>query len=234
VIGKKLCYYRNMPGRKTPLVTNHYYHVVNRTFDSIKIFRDKGHCLRAINLLFYYQPKTPPMRYSYFIRLPLKEQAKKLEKNNKKLVDIICFCFMPTHFHFLLKQKLKNGISTFLSRFTNSYTRYFNTKKKRIGPLFQGKFKAVKIDNEQQLLHVSRYIHLNPYSSKVVKNLKELASYPYSSLKEYLENRSELCSKNIILGQFSNKESYKSFVLDRAEYQVDLQRIKNLLLESHL
>lgn len=183
--------------------------------------------------LFYYQFLKPPMRYSYFSRLNYKKQVKKLNNQNKKLVDIICFCFMPTHFHLLIKQKVDGGISKFLGKFSNSYTHYFNTKNSRIGPIFQGPFKSVEVSSEQQLLHLSRYIHLNPYSSKVVKNKHELTTYPYSSLKEYIDNGSSsgLCSKSIILNQFGKNESYKDFVLGRAKYQQDLQQIKKLLLD---
>ena len=102
----------------------------------------------------------------------------------------------------------------------------------RIGHLFQGQFKAVKIDSEEQLLHISRYIHLNPYSSAVVKDLNALQKYEWSSLPEYLNKVLFcLCSKKNIIGNFKNKESYKKFVLDNADYQKELENIKHLTLE---
>lgn len=63
-----------------------------------------------------------------------------LEMKNDKLVDIISFCFMPNHFHLLLQQHADGGVSKFIKHVTDSYTRYFNTKRKPVGPLFQGTF----------------------------------------------------------------------------------------------
>ena len=76
-------------------------------------------------------------------------------------MEIICYCLMPNHLHLLLRQLMDGGISKFMSNFANSYTRYFNTKSKRKGPVFEGKFKAKRIETDEQLLHLSRHIHLN-------------------------------------------------------------------------
>jgi putative transposase len=140
---------------------------------------------------------------------------------------------MPNHFHFLLRQKQDGGISKFLSDFTNSYTHYFNTRQDREGPLFKGVFKAVRIENNEQLLHISRYIHLNPYSSYLIKSLEDLTNYPYSSFLEYLgEAEKEFCQKEIILANFSRLEDYKKFVFNQADYQRSLEINKHLLLEK--
>lgn len=224
-----------MPGRKIPLVTNHIYHALNRGIASQPIFLTKRNYQRMLEVIWYYQNQNPPLSYSHLIRLPIKQKTeilKKLEKTKKFLVEIISLCLMPNHFHLLLKQTQKNGISIFMSNFTNSYTRYFNTKNKRTGPLFQGKFKAVMVETDEQLLHLSRYIHLNPYTSYVVKSLEDIEHYPYSSLPVYLgHSKANLFQKKIILNQFKNVESYKKFVLDQAKYQRKLEHIKHLLME---
>ncbi|MBL7159703.1 transposase [Candidatus Microgenomates bacterium] len=225
-----------MPGRKIPLITNQFYHVLNRGSSLQPTFTSKRGFQRAIELMRYYQNKNLPLRYSQFLALSNKRREKILEilvKKKEFLVEITAYCLMPNHFHFLLKQVEKEGISKFLSNFTNSYTRYFNVKNKRNGPLFQGKFKAIRVETNKQLLHLSRYIHLNPYSSYVVKTPKALEKYSYSSLLEYLGKfQIGLCSKNIILGQFKNINLYKNFVFDQADYQRKLQRIKHLMLEK--
>ena len=74
----------------------------------------------------------------------------RLDKD-KKHTDILSYCLMPNHFHLLLKQNDDNGISKLLANLQNSYARYFNIKNERIGPLFQGQFKAVRIDSEEQI-----------------------------------------------------------------------------------
>jgi len=140
---------------------------------------------------------------------------------------------MPNHFHLLLKQSKDKGILTFMRSFQNSYAHYFNHKAKRKGTLFQGRFKTIRVETEAQLLHLSRYIHLNPLSSYVIKDLTALWQYPYSSLLEYINlQKSQYCQKQIILKQFSNRLDYKKFVSDRADYQQSLEKIKHQLLES--
>lgn len=224
-----------MPGRKIPLINNQIYHVLNRGVASQPIFLNESNYERAQETLFYYQNTSPTLGYSQFLRLSLAERKRILEGlrlQKKFLVEIIVYCLMPNHFHILLKQVHENGISTFLSNFTNSYTRYFNSKNKRIGHIFQGKFKAIRIETDEQLLHVSRYIHLNPYSSFVVKNLNDLRLYPYSSLPEYLDPKStDLCQKKMVLDNFRKFKTYQKFLADQANYQRELENIKHLLLE---
>lgn len=225
-----------MPGRKIPLVTNEYYHALNRGVASQPIFSSKREYQRAVETFFYYQNKTVPLKYSKFLKLATKRRTKILENLRAKRqyrVEIVCYCLMPNHLHFLLRQTFNEGISKFMSDFANSYTRYFNTKNERRGPLFEGKFKAIRVETDEQLLHLSRYIHLNPYSSHVVKNLKNLEDYPYSSLLEYTQKtKSNFCSKEIILDQFKSPQSYKKFVFDQADYQRELEKIKHLALEE--
>lgn len=225
-----------MPGRKIPLVTDYVYHVINRGITSLSTFLNQKDYQRGLESIFYYQNQNLPLRYSYFLRLPIKQKAailKGLETERKFIVEIIAFSLMPNHLHLLLKQTQDNGISNYVSNLTNSYTRYFNTKHKRVGPLFQGKFKAVRIETDEQLIHVSRYIHLNVYSSGVVKNIEGLINYPYSSLPEYLApQKLNQCQKELVLDQFNNPHSYKKFVLDQADYQRNLQEIKHFALEE--
>lgn len=224
-----------MPGRNIPLITNQIYHVINRGVASQPIFLNQKDYLRGLEIIFYYQNKHVPLRYSFFLRLPQKQKTEILDRlrtDGDFLVEIIAFCLMPNHLHLLLKQMKDNGTSLFMSNVSNSYTRYFNVKQRRIGHLFQGKFKAVRVETDEQLFHLSRYIHLNPYSSYLIKNLNGLYSYPYSSLSEYLNlQKSNICQKEIILKNFK-KSSYKDFLVDQADYQRKLQNIKHLLLEK--
>lgn len=225
-----------MPQRKVPLVTGEYYHVFNRSINKESILTKAKDCQRAIVTLSYYKTKKPPIRLSYYLALGVdrrQEIIRSLFSNAEKLVDIISFVLMPNHFHLLVKQTLGNGISKFLAQFQNSYTRYFNTKYARQGHLFQGQFKVVRIEDDQQLLHINRYIHLNPYTSFVVKSMEELErNYPYSSLPEYLRgSKDAICNTEIILSHFPDTETYKKFIFDQADYQRKLEIIKHLMFE---
>lgn len=225
-----------MPGREIPLVNNEIYHVFNRGIASQPIFGNKRDYSRLIETFIYYQNIAPPVKYSKFLTLSTDTRAKiidTLRRERKFLVEIIAYCLMPNHFHFILKQTKDNGISSFIGNISNSYTRFFNTKNERQGPLLAGKFKSVRVITENQLLHLSRYIHLNPYTSYVVKTTEDLSNYLYSSFPEYTgEFKTAICLKEDILTPFKNKESYKKFVFDRADYQRRLEEIKHLTFED--
>lgn len=135
---------------------------------------------------------------------------------------------MPNHFHLQVRQLKENGISIFMSQVLNSYTKYFNTKYERVGALFQGAFKSVLIETDEQLIHLSRYIHLNPVVSGISKNPED---YHWSSYHEYLEEP-VLCSPSEVLNFFQSKEKYKEFVQDQIEYGTILEILKHQTLEN--
>lgn len=225
-----------MPGRKTPLVNGEIYHILNRGVASQPTFNDKWEYKRAAQTMLYYQNFDLFCKYSRFLifsREKREEILSEFRKERKVWVKIIAYCFMPNHFHFILRQERNKGISKFLGDFTNSYTRYFNARHEREGPVFKGKFKAIRVESEEQLLHLSRYIHLNPYSSYIIKKLSELVNYSYSSLPEYLgKSQTEYCWKDLVLANFSPQKDYKRFVFSRADYQRSLEEIKHLVLEN--
>lgn len=224
-----------MPGRILPLVNGEVYHVFNRGIDHRPTFTDKKEFRRAMTVLSYYRFSTPPVKLSKFFLLSNENREiilSGLSSGNQKLAEIICYCLMPNHFHLLLKQVEDHGISRFLSNLQNSYTRYFNTKNERVGPLFLDQFKAVRIQTDEQLLHVSRYIHLNPLTSFVVKDFENLQNYPWSSLPEYLgKNEFRICFSEQVLDFFKKKSDYEKFLQDQVAYQHELHRIKHLVLE---
>lgn len=228
-----------MPKRNISIVTNEIYHVVNRGIASQDIFSNYKEYERALKALFYYQYiGSNNLSLSHFLQLPQEvqnEQLHKLKSSKKIFVEIVAYCLMPNHFHFLLRQVENNGICTFVGNFSNSYTKYFNTLHDRNGPIFQGRFKAVRIEQDEQLVHVSRYIHLNPYSSCLINEISDLEKYPYSSFNEYLtRGKPEIYKTALVLQNFKDKNSYKKFVLDRADYQRNLQTIKNVILDQEL
>ncbi len=225
-----------MPGRNLPLVTTQIYHIFNRGTASIPIFLGQKDYERATETILYYQNINTSLRLSFLKRLPIKERTDilmNLRDKQEFLVEIISLCLMPNHIHLLVKQLLDNGISIFMSNFSNSYTRYFNTNQLSFGHIFQGKFKAVRIETDEQLIHVSRYIHLNPYTSYIVKKIDDLLKYPYSSLPEYLNLAStNYYKKDLVLSHFSTIDKYKKFIFDQADYQRELNKIKHLALDN--
>ncbi len=215
-----------MPYRITPLVNQYIYHVYNRGSEKRRIFEDRRDHQRFLKTLTYYQLEGPKPKLSHFFKyknfIPLKAQ---------KVVDILAYCLMPNHFHLLLKQVKEGGITEMITKVSLSYTKYYNTKYDRIGPLFQGQFKAVLIESDEQLVHVSRYIHLNPVVSLLSKDLNK---YEWSSYQEYLNRSDGICSKKDILSFFSSPKNYQQFVLDQVDYGKQLELLKHKLIDEDL
>jgi len=220
--------------RKTILATGEIYHVYNRGVEKRPLFLTKWDNNRFLELINYYRFINCPVKYSYFKLLSSDEKEKvlkNLQEASGKWVDILAFCLMPNHIHFLLKQLEDNGISKFMAKIANSFSHFFNVKQKRVGHLFQGAFKAVRIESDEQLIHVSRYIHLNPVSSYLI-NFDKLEDYEYSSYPEYLGKKTGFCNTKLVLAYFKNHDDYKRFVKDQADYQAQLDNIRHLILED--
>lgn len=212
-----------MPYRAVTFINEGFYHIYNRGVEKRIIFEVEPDYQRFLEVLRYYQLGGPKPRFSTFKRF-----NQDLSKN-PLIVEIVCFCLMPNHFHLLIRQLKTGGVQEFISKVSNSYTKYFNTKYKRVGPLFQAEFKAVSIESEEQLLHLSRYIHLNPYVAQIAENIE---NYPYSSFPEYLREKGGFCNTKPILDFFSSQGHYEEFVRDQKEYAKELASIKHLLQEE--
>ena len=224
-----------MPSRKVVLANDEIYHVVNRGVNYQNIYEHKRDYKRALISIKFYQYDRLPLSLSHFLNLNKDEQQeifKSIKKKSKKMVDIFAYCLMPNHFHLLVKQKIDNGISKYLSNFQNSYTKYFNLSKKRTGHLFQGQFKAVRIEIEEQFIHVARYIHLNPFTSYIVKDFEDLKKYPWSSLPEYLNiSNYDICEKKELLAHFDTLKEFKKHIIDQQNYLEEINKIEHLTFE---
>jgi putative transposase len=178
-----------------------------------------------IDLFNYYQiEKTISFsRYSELIKTRT-ENGQLL--NGTKLVGIIAYCLMPTHFHIILNELNENGLSLFIKNILNSYTRYFNIKHNRKGPLWESRSKKVSIESDEQLLHLTRYIHLNPVTSYLVKMPED---WPYSSYKEYIFKaliNKQICTYKNYLD--IKPHIYAKFVEDGILYQREMAKVKQL------
>ncbi len=212
-----------MPKRKEPLINGQIYHVFNRGVEKRKVFLTARDYNRFLEAFSHYSSNK--LKFSTKSKL----SPKRLELKELESVEVLGYCFMPNHFHFLLRQKTDDGLSKFVGDLLNSYTKYFNIKNDRVGPLFQGRFRAVLIDNDEQLVHVSRYIHLNPLIANLVSDIE---SYPWSSYRDYLGLGNNTFVKTAeILDLFKSKEDYKQFVLDQVDYARVLDQFKHKFLD---
>ncbi|NOY15088.1 MAG: hypothetical protein GXP43_02620, partial [bacterium] len=171
-----------MPIRKTIFETDNYYHLISRITWKTPIFKDSLNASFMKEVLTYYALNQPPLKFSLYRRLKDKDNVK-LNFNNR-LVTILAFCIMPTHIHLLIRQEKDNGIRVFMHKSLTSFSRYFNIKNKNHGGVFEGRFKAALVESDEYLTHLSRYIHLNPVTARIVENPED---YQFSSYTFYLE-----------------------------------------------
>ena len=223
-----------MPKRKVPFVNGEFYHVYNRGVNRRKTFLKESDYSKFLKTIEYYSFTNQRLKFSEYLDLSPQAQAEYFSKLSQKSIEIGSFALMPNHFHFLIKQTGEKGITNFMRLFENSYTKYFNLKHGRVGHLFQGQFKAAHIETTEQLLHVFRYVDLNPLTSLIVKSIEELENYSWSSYYIHIGkgNSANFINSKSLIEQFEGKESYQEFVSNQSEYQQELEIIKHLTLEE--
>ena len=201
---------------REPFVTGQYYHIYNRGVDHRDVFKENADYWRFLKSLTYFNTN----RTFRFGRINKKEKEELIKpKPNEWLVEIVCYCLMPNHFHLLVKQLKNGGTAKFLQKLLTGYTEYVNTKIKRTGVLFQGRTKSKIIDNDIYLTHLARYILLNPIDlisagwednkldwDDISKQVKE---YKWSSSYTYFKNFNQ---DNIIQGQFKDALDFDKFI----------------------
>lgn len=176
------------------------YHITSRGIDRRDIFKDDNDRERFVRLL--------------------------QEGVDFYRVEVIAYCLMSNHFHFLICTK-KANLSRFMQRLNVAYTRYFNLKYRRVGPLMQGRYKAILVGSNDYFLTLSRYICLNPVKTVAASKLSKadqerlLLNYRWSSLpglldpgkrKKYLQ-----CEQVLDLVGGDNEKGrtgYKEYVLE--------------------
>ncbi|MBI5358470.1 transposase [Candidatus Amesbacteria bacterium] len=195
-------------------IPNSYYHIYNRGVEQRKIFMDEQDYSVFLSYLQTYLSPVDIDNLEEVLSSPNstpKEKDKALKllklKNYSEDLDLVCYALMPNHFHLLIQQR-EVVINSFANSLGTRYAMYFNRKYKRKGVLFQDVYKAVLVQSEEQLLHLSRYIHNNPIKASSL-------SLP-SSLPEYLgERKTNWIKTNHILDYFSlskQKFTYRNFM----------------------
>jgi len=151
---------RIMTMRKFEFTNNEYYHVLNRGVDKREVFLDSNDMARFFQSMDEFNNINPigSIFENSFKKLSLGNPVSKREK----LVNFICYCLNPNHYHFLLEQLVDNGVEKFMHRLGVGYTKYFNKKYDRVGALFQGNYKATHIYVLRLLLlkNITQCLHL--------------------------------------------------------------------------
>ena len=179
-----------MPQRSISLVAGEYYHVYNRGNNRQDVFFEREN-------------------YLFFLRRVRKYLVGDTQETSEVWTTIIAYCLMPNHFHLLVCPH-DDELSRRMQRFSISYTKAMNKRYDRVGSLFQGQFQAVLVDRNEYLLHLSRYLHLNPVEAGLVKRPGD---WEFSSYRDYIGLRQgTLPMPDIILSQFPTPKAYQEFV----------------------
>ena len=207
-------YTLSMPQKNTTreFAEDSYYHVYNRGWNKQAIFRDEDD-------------------YSFFEsllgrHLSVEEKSDAKGRPYKHLRDDIqlnAYCLMENHFHLLIHQDTPDGLTELMLSVMTSYTMYFNKKYQQKGTLFESRYKAVRIENDAQFMHISRYIHLNHYDFRV---------WSHSSYEDYLYGARDWLDVAPILELFPSREAYVEFTADYEDLQREHELLKKYLADS--
>lgn len=225
-----------MPSRNTIKVfeAESVYHIYNRGVDKRVIFIDQQDYKVFLSLLkFALSPKSKEkikeaQEEKELVSIAERCNIRRLELFSE--VKLLAFCLMPNHFHLLVHQQNIDGITKLMRSVATGYSMYFNKKYKRRGTLFEGRYKARRIEKEGDWLNISRYIHLNAADIGGDGSYKY---YPYSSMKYFLGRAdSNWLNRRYVLQSFSSTEEYERFVDEYIDRRDELKELKKILANS--
>ena len=235
-----------MPVKRPQLVNGEIYHIVTRGVADTLIFKDENDRYRAIFSLFEFNDLKPVLIRE---RRRARARAKKIGKEDFSakrdlLVEIFAFYFMSNHIHLLVRQIKEAGITQFMRKFGAGYAYYFNKKYARRGHLFQNRFRAIRIENNEQLKTVFVYMHTNGISliepkwkELGIKNpkkvIKFLENYKWSSYPDYLgkKNFPSVTERGFLLKVMGGKEGCRNFVNSWVKYKKEFRDWNSVSLE---
>ncbi len=232
-----------MPIKRPLLVNGEIYHIVIRAIEGLKLFVNDRDYFRMIHNLFEFNDDNP-VSWQYRQRYENSSRSIREERKRIMLVEILAFCLMPNHLHLLVRQVQDGGISKFMRKIGAGYGIYYNNKYKRSGHIFQGRYKAVHIKNDQQLMTVFVYIHTNPVSiivpnwkEKGIDNVEEvmnfLEKYRQSSYLDYLQKKNfpSLTNREFLTEVMGGVEGCRKFVEDWLQFKKELADFDKVAIE---
>ncbi|MFH1201033.1 MAG: transposase [bacterium] len=201
--------------RKQSFIPEEFYHLYNRGTEKRIIFLDEQDYHHFLFLMYICNTEKS---------ITLRNIGEFFERG-KTIVDIGVFCLMPNHFHILVREKIEDGISTYMRKLLTGYSMYFNKKYKRTGKLHEGVFKSIHANKDTYLKYLYSYVHLNPAkiidknwkenkNRNAVNLLKYVFSYPYSSIKEYKDNKFRIVNPSQFPAYFKNPTDHKKELVE--------------------
>lgn len=203
-----------MPGRNVikEYVAESYYHIYNRGVNKNNIFHDRQDRIVFLGLIKRYLGDESE-----------KKPNRELYPSYKDEIELLAYCLMNNHFHFFVYQESPTAITDFMKSLSVAYSMYFNRRYKRVGAVFQQRYRAVRITNDPQLLHLSRYIHMNP---------QNYALYDWSSLPYYLNAKTASWVKPNKILELFGKNDYLAFLKEYENKREELASFKQILANA--
>ena len=210
------------------IMESQVFHILNRGVEKRKVFLTEEDYLRFVNNLRDFNDKKATILSYYRRSKPNSRITLVGDRIADKLVDILCWCLMPNHFHSLAQEKLDRGASKFTKKITGGYTTYFNIKNKRSGVLFQGRSKIIRVKRDPHFFYLPFYIFSNPieliephWKEQGIRDLDKVISflenYKYSAFSDLTgkENFPSVINKNLFYELFdTNPEKFKKDFID--------------------
>jgi len=202
-----------------------YYHIYNRGVAKQNLFNSEQDYKVFLDYLkIYLSPIDLQGR-------TLKVAPSRELKNYSKVAELLAYCLMPNHFHLLVYQTDKSAITNLMRSLGTKYSRYFNKTCDRVGPVFQSRYKAVKIIEQDHLVYLTKYIHKNPIDIRPTRT--DLVGYKYSSYGNYLGKFSQNWVKhNKILNMYNQANKYLSYQKFVEVIDDNLVGLKNKLIDN--
>jgi putative transposase len=212
----------NMALRKQSFAIGQFYHLYNRGTEKRIIFLDEQDHRHFLFLMYICNTEKS---------IELRNISENFDRE-ETIVDIGAYCLMPNHFHILVREKIENGISTYMRKLLTAYSMYFNKKYERTGKLYESVFKSTHAGSDNYLKYLYSYMHLNPVKL-IDRNWKEnrnknnarfleyIFSYPYSSLKEYIDAQFRIIDPAQFPGYFKNPTEHREELFEWINFDND-------------
>ncbi len=219
------------------------YHIYNRGVEKRNVFlRDKDY-LRFVHDLYEFNDADPVSNLWYHFDPKYSEvephYIPRERKKRKLLVEILAFVLMPNHYHLILRQLRRNGIIDFMQKL-GGYTMYFNKVNQRVGPLFQGRYKAVLVEKTPHFIYLPLYVHANPLkiyrgSTSLDKKMEFLETYRWSSFPDYIgkKNFPSVTSRSFLQECFGGEKEQWGSMRELIKMKMaDLEKIQEIALDN--
>jgi len=226
--------------KREKIITEEIYHIYNRGVEKRDVFMSDQDYVRFIHDLFEFNDINPTHNLNYYFEQSMEVGLPKIGRGKRKLfVELMAFCLMPNHYHLIARQKRDGGITEFMRKLGTGYTNYFNQKYERVGPLFQGKYKYVRLNSEKHFIYLPYYVHLNPLGLKFNRQQKNtgeimrfLKNYKWSSFPDYvgIKNFPSVTQREFLNKILGKPEQHKKDII-KWLMDSDIEDIKELTLE---